>query len=510
MEQVAARTTLPFYNSEPPFHPSESYPELRFSEMSHRPNLPYSQLRRLLLDLGFDADRYGTPDWNPLGTVMKPGQTVLLKPNFVLSFNASGHSLFAMVTHPSILRALIDYSYIALHGTGRIIIADVPQMDCDWDELMAYERLDTLQQFYRDRFKFDLEVYDFRQFALRDNRQIAYSENRRTLPGDPLGNVVINLGRDSEFYGLPSANYYGADYDRSVTIAHHQGDRHEYCISKTILSADVFLSVPKMKVHKKVGVTLNLKGLVGINTDKNFLVHYRLGSPREGGDQLPDGQRPVDRAIVKAQRWLFDKALARQSTWGDRIYQAARKGYRTLVRPLLRRSVAGATFDSGNWYGNDSAWRMTADLAKILFFADAEGQLHATQQRTVFCVVDGIIGGENKGPLEPEVAPAGCLVAGRNPFAVDLVTTRLMGFNPRALRQFDILSSDRWNLGLKTTSEIRIQINGASWTGDAFFDASWLDPLYGFKPHPGWRGHLEVERAAATERVYEQGGQPWT
>jgi len=40
-------------------------------------------------------------------------------------------------------------------------------------------------------------------------------------------------------------------------------------------------SIPKMKVHGKVGVTLNLKGLVGVNTDKNYLIHYRVGTPKE-------------------------------------------------------------------------------------------------------------------------------------------------------------------------------------------------------------------------------------
>jgi len=70
--------------------------------------------------------------WNPLGTIIKPGQTVLLKPNFVLSFNSSGDDLFAVVTHPSILRAIVDYVYLALKGIGRIVIADAPQMDCNW------------------------------------------------------------------------------------------------------------------------------------------------------------------------------------------------------------------------------------------------------------------------------------------------------------------------------------------------------------------------------------------
>lgn len=33
--------------------------------------------------------------------------------------------------------------------------------------------------------------------------------------------------------------------------------------------ADVYISIPKLKTHQKVGVTLNLKGLVGSISNKN-------------------------------------------------------------------------------------------------------------------------------------------------------------------------------------------------------------------------------------------------
>jgi hypothetical protein len=52
--------------------------------------------------------------------------------------------------------------------------------------------------------------------------------------------------------------------------------------------ADVFINLHKMNVHKKTGVTLNLKNLVGINVDKNWLPHHSEGYPRNGGDQFLD------------------------------------------------------------------------------------------------------------------------------------------------------------------------------------------------------------------------------
>lgn len=492
MQPVAYGVTEPAYNREPPFHPDEHFPELPFAEVSATANQPYALLRQVFASLGLDRERFGTAQWNPLGQIIQPGQTVLLKPNFVISFNSSGGDLFAVVTHPSLLRALVDYAFIALQGSGRIVIADAPDMGCQWDALMGAQRLDSIQAWYRERFNFGVEYYDLRNFAVRDPSETAYASNRVPRPGDPKGHTLINLGQRSAFHGLPSENYYGADYDRTETIRHHHGEVHEYCIANTFLHADVVISVPKMKVHKKVGVTLNLKGLVGVNTNKNCLIHYRLGTPTAGGDQLPDARPGADRMLVKAQRWAYDRLLARQSKGGDAIYQAARRVYRATLKPFLSISQNTRVLDGGNWHGNDSAWRMTADLAKILFFADATGKLHDTPQRKIFCVVDGIVGGDRLGPLEPDARPCGCLVAGENPFAVDLVTTRLMGFDPRKLRQFDLAFDPTWDLGLRSLSDIEVRSGDRTVPGGEFFSVDQREPYFGFTPHPGWKGHIEI------------------
>lgn len=491
-ENVAIGITIPFYNTNPPFHPHIPYPELPFSEFSANLNLPYHLLRDLLHNLGYDSQNFGKKEWNPFGSFIKPEQTVLIKPNFVQHYNASGGDLFAVITHPSILRAIIDYCFIALKGIGRIIIADAPQMNCNWKQLMEALKLDTIQEFYHSKFNFNIEIYDLRNFFLIDPQQPAYSKNRERSLGDPLGSVIVNLGQLSSFYGLPSENYYGADYDRNETISHHHGETHEYCVSKTILSADVFISVPKMKVHKKVGITMNLKGLVGINTNKNYLIHYRLGLPNKGGDQYPHGQKIADNFVINMQRWLFDKALAKQTQWGDLAYKIALKVYRMFISPVRKVSVSTIIHDSGNWYGNDTTWRMTADLAKILFFADSKGKLHNSLQRSIFCVVDGIVGGENDGPLAPEVKPCGCLVIGKNPFVVDMVATRLMGFSIRKIRQFDLIFNKNWNFSINSLSDIEVLLCGNKIKGESFFDPSWRDPIFCFKPHPAWIGNIEI------------------
>jgi hypothetical protein len=357
---------------------------------------------------------------------------------------------------------------------------------------MQLQRLDSIQAFYREKLRFNLEFFDLRNFAILDPRQPGYTSNRVVRPGDPKGHTLINLGPRSAFYGLPSDNYYGADYDRTETIRHHQGEVHEYSVSNTFLQADVVISAPKMKVHKKVGVTLNLKGLVGINTNKNCLIHYRIGSPKQRGDQLPDGLGGGDRLHVSVQRWLFDHALARRSRVGDAVYGACRGVYRAFVKPFHQASHAVALFDGGNWHGNDSAWRMTSDLAKILFFADRNGALQQVPQRRVFCVVDGIVAGEKEGPLAPTPKPAGCIVTGHNPLAVDLVTTRLMGFDFRRLKQFSALLASDWDFGFKEPDLLDVLVDGKSIHASTFFTPEWTSPLPPFVPHPGWVGRVEL------------------
>lgn len=489
---VAVAFATPAYCAEAPYHPSEAYPEALFGDaVGTADNPAYRAVRELFTRLGLDAARAGTAEWNPLGELVKPGDAVLLKPNFVVSRHGRGGDLFAAITHPSVLRAVADYVFLALRGSGRVIIADAPQMDCDWSQLMAATRLPEVAAFYAGR-GLALEIVDLRDFCVANPDEQALYTNRRTLDGDPLGNVVFDLGERSHFFGVREHDrFYGADYDRRETIRHHHGDVHEYSVSRTVLSADVVISIPKMKVHKKVGVTLNVKGLVGINTNKNYLVHYRVGTPAQGGDQLPDRMASGDRWLVRTQRFLFDQLLARRSRAADAVYNVIRHTYRLTLKPFVKVSQNTVALDGGNWHGNDTAWRMAVDLLKILRFGRADGTLQPTPARRVLCIVDGIVGGEGDGPLAPDARAAGCMVAGVNPLAVDLVTTRLMGLDPASLRQFSILHEPRgWDFGVGSLDEIEVRAENPA-LRHPFRSA---EPFLAFRPHPGWVGTVEAVR----------------
>jgi uncharacterized protein (DUF362 family) len=493
MNKVAAtRISESKYPEKPPYSPSENYPEYPFQDIiSTDVNHVYAGVRRLLYQLGFDKENFGTAEWNPLGHIISPGQTIVLKPNFVLSSHKIGKDLFSIITHPSVLRAIGDYAWIALKGSGKIIIADAPQYDCNWSELVAATGVDKVVSHWAKYAGPDTGLRDLRPYWSAGKH---FASMLEPLDGDPLGSVVVNLGNRSALYQKPRPDkLYGAVYQRKETIQHHFGETHEYQISRTILDADVVISVPKLKVHKKVGVTLNVKGLVGINTNKNYLVHYSITPPSEGGDQYPDGLFTMsEKFLIVMERWMYDNFLSSKNSFLERVHRSIYWLHNHTTRPLgLKVEESKRLLDAGNWYGNDSAWRMAVDLLKIFRFADRNGRMQCIPQRKSFTIIDGIIGGDVNGPLTPDPVDSRTLLAGENVLAVDLVATRLMGFDPMKVRMHTaLLSDERFDFGVKGLEDIQVLSDQQEWSDCVKnIDKRFL----GFREHPGWIGHLVVK-----------------
>src|SRR5262249_27677851 len=162
----------------------------------------------------------------------------------------------------------------------------------------------------------EFQVVDFRGEQAFYKHGIVW--NRKRLA---IGNAAIHvgLGKESFMESIDNTRLYGADYNRGQTVQAHAGHRHEYMIASAVLSSDVVISVPKLKVHRKVGTTLNLKNMVGINCDKNHLAHYRVGSPATGGDEF-SSPRWDDRA----ERRLSDALLGGGSWSGKYLFLAWR------------------------------------------------------------------------------------------------------------------------------------------------------------------------------------------
>lgn len=482
---VAVPTECSGYPSEPPYSPDTSYSEYSFGSdsLAEKANHAYEGVRNAIYLLQLDEKHYGQREWNPMGGIVKPGDVVVLKPNFVRDFRETHSGLEdCLITHGSIVRAALDYVYIALKGKGRIIIADAPQDDADFDMIRKIAGLNEIQEFYRRNAGFNIEVYDLRPQKVRKVNGLICGHE--PLPGDPVGYVKVDLGRHSMFAEVEHLCHllYGSEYDTKEICSHHTDGRHEYLISRTILEADCIINLPKLKTHKKTGITACMKNLVGINGNKNWLPHHRLGTPAQGGDQFADdsAKHQIEQKAMACFRSLFPLLGPLRGV---------------MAKPLkaLGTSIFGDTntntIRSGNWYGNDTTWRMVIDLNRILMYADSNGNLQDKPARRMLCIVDGIVGGEGNGPLDPTPKPAGIVLAGTNPVAVDLASARLMAFDyrklpllHRALTDHSLTAISRYDQVVCISADPQLDRPLAE------FDAIPIP----FKPHFGWHGHVEV------------------
>jgi len=406
------------YPSLTPYHPSNLYPEYPFDSLSEESNEVYDGIRNIFCMLGLDKENCGTRKWNPLGCIIKPGMTVVLKPNFVIDRHDGGGDLFSIITHASVLRAIIDYCWIA--RAGRIIIADAPQYNCNFYNLIEKTGLDKVVDFYGGC----VELVDLRSYWSKGKH---FPSSMIPLPGDPKGSITFDLGRNSALYGI-DRKIYGAFYDRSELASYHHGNVHKYEISRTVWDADVVISVPKLKTHKKVGVTLNAKNLVGTCTNKNCLVHYSLGSTKNGGDQYPPGLfNPIEKCLIKTERLMYDCLLGTRNPVLEKVHRSIYWVHNHTTRKLgLKVNERKRALDAGNWYGNDSAWRMVYDLCSIF----NQGSF------ATFSVIDGVVAGQGNGPLLPDKKKAGILLGGKNLLLTDLIAIKVMGLNYKNLKVY--------------------------------------------------------------------------
>jgi len=475
------------YDAAPPYAPDTAYPEHPFAgrETLCPSNPVYHAVRESLRLLGLDDSNYGSKRWNPLRGIVQPGHTVLLKPNFIREFRETqeGHG-DCLVTHGSVIRAVLDYVYIALGGQGRIIIADAPQNDADFEAICRITGLREIQEFYRRQAGCQVEVYDLRPERAAKIDGVIVGHER--LPGDPAGYAKVDLGRLSAFAEVKHLCHllYGAEYDTAELRQHHHDDVHEYLVSKTVLTADCVINLPKLKTHKKTGLTACMKNLVGINGNKNWLPHHREGTPSQGGDQFADDNllHRIERTAVAGFKRVFPLLGPLRRTLAGPLHAIGRRIFGDTNTDTIR---------SGNWYGNDTTWRMVIDLNRVFVYADAQGQLHDRPVRQVLNVVDAIVAGEGNGPLDPTPKPAGAILAGFNPVAVDLACARLMGFDYRRIPMLNRAPDDHLLPLLPGSPEEVILCSDNVQFSGTCVDMRPLQP--GFRPHFGWQGHIEIQ-----------------
>jgi uncharacterized protein (DUF362 family) len=402
-----------------PYHPDQAFPEYR-GPVGRHPNPVYAAVRNALAELGLDRARFGTPAWNPLGDLVRPGSRIVIKPNWVLHRNEGRGGTDELITHASVLRALVDYAWLAQPAS--LIVGDAPLQICDFKAMLNLG-FDRVADDLRAR-GCPLEIKDFRRTIMR--RADARADVTTDL--QPLEHyVLVDLGTESELEAISgdARKFRVTMYDPRLMWNNHRPGVHRYLVARDILAADLVINAPKMKTHKKAGVTLALKNLVGINGNKDYLPHHRKGAANRGGDNYERATLPkrlLEAFLDFANMHLLGKPRAYQT--------AVRLAYKLLYFDRIRGEPTDV---EGGWHGNDTIWRTCLDLNRALLYADTDGRLHDTPQRVTLHVLDGAVAGEGDGPLRPTSVPAGLLLASLNPVALDAYATRLMGLNPAAI-----------------------------------------------------------------------------
>ena len=438
-------------------------------------------LRELFQVWGLDESRFGGADWNPLGDFIHPGARVALKPNWVNHWNASGEGMECLITQTGVIEAVALYT--AKAQPADIVVGDAPIQGCDFERLRAEQGVDAMIE----RLRADgvpIRLADFRRTVLMGTK-VGAQRREDVRAADQF--VEVDLAEESllEPISADSERFRVAMYNPERMTRQHAPGRHRYLIARDILEADVVISLPKLKTHKKAGVTGALKNLVGINGNKEYLPHYRIGGEGRGGDSFAGGST----AKAAAER-IHDWANRRAQP--DSLQRFADRSGSILQRIDAR--LRGDDSYEGSWHGNDTVWRMCLDLQRALLYARTDGTFSEERQRRVIAITDAIIGGQGDGPLANRPIPSGFLTGGISMPAIEAVHCRLMGFDPdRIAIVREAFGRFRWPLCDSPMEHARLR----SGSGETRFED--VGPHRGrtFEPATGWRGHCELAREAA-------------
>jgi uncharacterized protein (DUF362 family) len=391
------------------------------------------------------------------------GKKVLLKPNWVRhSIRPNDES--CLRTHDDFVLAALET--ILQQNPASVVIGDAPIQSCNWDKAIGKP---FLMQVEKLSLKYEVKV------VVEDFRRVTFDPklNNPNLERLPLSDFVIfNLGKQSylEPVSYQKQNPFRVTYYNPDRLVESHGPGvHKYCITKKLFDADLVISLPKVKTHQKAGLTAALKNLVGVNGDKDYLPHHRIGGTEFKGDCYPGGNY-----LRYWAELCRDKANRRQ---GKKSYWYWFK-FSSL---LWKLSFPGKEHHLGaGWHGNDTTWRMVFDLNKIAVYGREDGSIADTPQRVLYSLCDGIVGGQGDGPLHPDPLPLGIISFGNHASLNDICMGVLMGF--------DI---DKIAL-LKEATAIAAKDNAQLYyNGEKLSDFRLL-AKYAVKtiPPPGWQNHL--------------------
>lgn len=418
----------------------------------------------------------------PLGQVIERGAKVVIKPNFVMHENSGPGGMAPLLTHRSLVQAATEA--VLLAQPAEVMVGDAPLQGCDFDLLLKNAELVEWSHYLQrqdSRFK---GIRDFRRTVATfvDGVRIA---DENALPEDRF--VLFDLVGESLLEPITSDNpaFRVTCYDPRMMAKTHAPGCHRYLIAREVLEADVIVNLPKLKTHQKAGITCALKNLIGINGNKEYLPHHRIGGFELGGDCYP-GSSDLKRAL----EFIHDRQNMTRSHAVGRIWHTAANQFYRLLH--LKGDQLGI---EGSWSGNDTIWRTCLDLNRILLYGTPEGTMADKVQRRVIHITDAIVAGQGNGPLSPEPLPMGLVVAGENAAAVDWIGAYLLGYPPENIPIVrEALATFRWPLTSFTRTDIRLLGDLGEGVADEVLKRRFTEPIN----YPaGWRdvAHSQAPQA---------------
>ena len=393
------------------------------------------------------------------------GRNILFKPNWVLH-NHQPEDEICMRTHPNFILAVLEV--ILQAGPKKVCIGDAPVQGCEWDKILSKSFLYQID-LLRLKYEIPVEIKDFRRVTFNP------AKNNPSRDLNPISDYVIfDLGIDSYLDPISSNEkslFRVTDYNPDRLAESHRKGVHKYCITKELFENDVIISLPKIKTHQKTGITAALKNVVGLNGDKDFLPHHRIGGTGFGGDCY------LGRNYLRYLGELaLDNANRNQGKPAYWFWSKLSNGLWRLSNPKKEHNIAAG------WYGNDTTWRMVLDLNNIIIFGKSNGTLSTEPQRKLFSLGDGIIGGQGDGPLHPIPLPLGVITFTDDSALHDLVIGLLMRFD---ISKISLLKAISENM---IYDQSKIFINGRE-ADYSMLSNLGIDTL----PPPGWVNYLKTK-----------------
>ena len=387
-------------------------------------------------------------------------KSILLKPNWVKE-NKRAEDEICLRTHNNFTLAALKL--VLKLNPSNVVIGDAPIQRCRWDKMLSDKFIKEVGSLSYE-FNIPVNIIDFRR------RRFYVKQNHLVTDLIPLSDyVVFDIGKQSMLESITEpghTKFRVTRYNPDRMNDTHMPGIHKYCIANELFKADLVISLPKIKTHQKTGITGALKNLVGLNGDKDFLPHHRIGGTGRGGDCYPGN------SLLRYWAELaLDEANRRQGLKTFWYWQKLSSLLWKISFPSPEHQL------EAGWYGNDTTWRMVWDLNRIIEFGKHDGTIAATKRRQVYSLCDGITAGQGNGPLDPRPLPLGLISFTDNSSINDLVMATLMGFDPQKIplvrqREVDL-------------SNCSITLNGSYVQLDVFKD--YIEKT---QPPTGWMKHF--------------------